>query len=107
MPPKVHEDFRGVGFLLDGGQGLGGCGLLGIPSARADAEWARRTRARAACVEETSLGGDQRAVWQRAVSSRQGLHRHRQVYSHVCLFPNKGRNISFESQPVLDMCVNL
>ena len=28
--------------------------------------------------------GDQRAVWQRAVSSRQGLNRHRQVYPHLC-----------------------
>ena len=26
------------------------------------------------------LGGDQRAVWQRAVSSRQGLNRYKQVY---------------------------
>ena len=34
------------------------------------------------------LGGDQRAVWQRAGSSRQDLNGHRQVYSHLCLFPN-------------------
>ena len=55
----------------------------------------------------SSIGGDQRAVWQRAVSSGQGLNRHRQVYSHLCLFPNRVRKIPFESQPVLDMCANL
>ena len=35
------------------------------------------------------------------------LNGHRQVYSHLWLFPNKGGNIPFESQPVLDMCANL
>ena len=38
----------------------------------------------------TYIGGDQSAVWQRAVSSRLGLNRHRQVYSHLCLFPHRG-----------------
>ena len=46
------------------------------------------------------LGADERDVWQRADSSRQGLNGHRQVYSHLCLFPHKGRDVPFESQPV-------
>ena len=46
-----------------------------------------------------------RAVWQRAVSSRQLLNRHRQVYSHSCLLPKEGRSIPFESQPVLELRV--
>ena len=52
------------------------------------------------------IGGDERDVWKRADSSRQGLNGHRQVYSHLCLIPSKGRNLPFESQPVLDMCAN-
>ena len=31
------------------------------------------------------VGGDERDVWQRADSSRQGLNGHRQVYSHLCV----------------------
>ena len=58
-------------------------------------------------MERDQVGGDERDVWQRADSSRQGLNAHRRVYSHLRLFPNKGRNIPFESQPVLDMCANL
>ena len=46
-------------------------------------------RRRARCRQPQEIGGEQRAIWQRAVSSRQGLTRHRQGYSHLCLFPNK------------------
>ena len=43
----------------------------------------------------------------RADSSSQGLNGHRQVYSQLWLFPNKGGNIPFKSQSMLDMCANL
>ena len=53
----------------------------------------RFAKGSAKLLEEDSLGGDERDVCRRADSSRQSLNCHRQVYSHVCLIPSKGRNI--------------